>query len=88
MSGLVKRLESRQAAGLGGDNALDVLIEIALFEPDEIYTSVRANNAGTKVIYTRADGSSETCWSRDWSMPRNRAYTITALRARAHEADQ
>lgn len=81
MSGLVEKLEAAERNGKGGDNALDVLIEIALFKPNKHYTAVRANSAGTKLIYTRADGLQETCWAHDWSMARNRRSTIETLRA-------
>lgn len=65
------------------DNGLDVLIEVALFEPDETYRAARANNAGTKVIFTPTDGTEETCWSWDWTLnAENRAKAIDALRAK------
>ena len=42
------------------DNEVDVLVEIALFEPDEDATAISSNAAGTKVIYYGHDGKSET----------------------------
>lgn len=81
MSGLVEKLEAAERNGKGGDNALDVLIEIALFKPDEHYTAVRANNAGTKLIYTDIDGVDHTFIARGWSEARHRPDTINALRA-------
>lgn len=68
VSSLIKRL----GAGERG-NDLDVLIEIALFEPDDVYLTVRANGAGTKVIYGLDGGSEETCWAYDWTMYPNRS---------------
>lgn len=53
-------LIARLLAAKSGSNELDVLMEVALFEPDEEYVACRANNAGTKVIYTRADGGEQT----------------------------
>ena len=59
MTDLTKRLSDATE----GARELDVLIEVALFEPDEEFVSCRANNAGTKVIYTRHDGTELTCWA-------------------------
>lgn len=73
---LIERVES----GQGADNELDVLIEIALFEPDGVDLAIRANSAGTKVIYTYPTGE-ETYWARDWTL--NRLSAAAALRARA-----
>jgi hypothetical protein len=75
MNELIAKLE----AGERG-NLLDVLIEIALFEPDGVYISVRANAAGTEAVYTRADGLERTHWARDWS--RCPEVAIPALKAR------
>lgn len=66
----------------GSDNALDVLCEVALFKPGTRYKTIRANEAGTKVIYTDRAGNSVTCWAEDWSRARRKASTIAALRAR------
>lgn len=60
---LITRIESAERG-----NDLDVLIEIAAFEPCRSYRSVRANSAGTKVIYTRHDGTEETCLAWDWTL--------------------
>lgn len=70
------------------DNAVDVLVEIALFTASTKAASVRANSAGTKVIYTDADGNQTTHWPWDWTHQRlgksnRRAHTAAALRARA-----
>lgn len=72
---LIKRLGKATKS----DNALDVLVEIALFEPDETFVAVRANAAGTKVIYTRPDGREQTFWAPDWTMDHTKA--IALLRA-------
>lgn len=81
---LLSRLQGLKARLNAGEisNELDIAIEIALFNPD---VAVRANSAGTKVIYTKRDGSEVTHWAEDWSMDRNRARAIailTALEAR------
>ena len=62
-----------------GDNSLDVLIEIALFKPSRGWKFIRANNAGTKLIYTDKHGEGHTYWAQDWSTLRNREKTISAL---------
>jgi len=73
---LIARLESADDLG----NELDVLIECALFKPDEGCLSVRPNHAGTKVIYTMADGSQRTHWAYDWShRPAETAAILKAL---------
>ena len=40
-------LTQRLSDATEGTRELDVLIEVALFEPDEEFVSCRANNAGT-----------------------------------------
>ena len=65
--------------GNGPDNALDVRIEVALFQPYSWYASARANNAGTKVIYTDRSGKQSTHWAKDWTMTRED--TADSLRA-------
>jgi len=65
------------------DNYLDVRIEVALFKPDTCYTDVRANAAGTKVIYTDRMGKEVTHWAPDWTM-RPKA-TASCLKAMAME---
>lgn len=61
---------STKLAELAGkaSNEIDVLIECALFKPDAAYKAVRSNSAGTKCIYTMADGSEVTCWAPDWTI--------------------
>lgn len=78
MDDLVKRLEALDDRG---DNDLDVLCEVAFFKPGTRFTSIRANNAGTKVIYTNKAGNDVTCWAESWSELPSRASTIAALRA-------
>lgn len=70
---LIARLDSGECS-----NELDVAIEIALFDPD---VSIRANAAGTKVIYTRRSGKETTHYAADWSMDEARAATIDRLRS-------
>jgi hypothetical protein len=77
-------LASMVADERGMSNAFDVKCEIALFEPDSEYIAVRANAAGSKVIYTMADGKEKTCWARDWTISHaQRQRTAAALRSRA-----
>lgn len=76
LEGLTARLDAGETS-----NELDIAVEIALFEPDDIYLSVRPNAAGTKVIYTKRDSSEVTHWANDWTMERNRPRTIALLRA-------
>ncbi len=76
---------STRVAALAGrsDNALDVLIEIAMFSnPDGPFTAVRANSAGTKVIYTDRAGNDVTCWAENWTAEHRAWHTIEALKAR------
>lgn len=59
---LIERLE-RLRKTKRRSNELDVLVEVAIFKPDAIYASARANAAGTKVIYVRHDDVQETHWA-------------------------
>ena len=64
----------------GPDNELDIAIEIALFEPDEEFGGVRANAAGTKVVYMRHDDSCQSHWAFDWTLnEENRKAAIAEL---------
>ena len=72
--------ERIEALGPRGDNSLDVLVEIARFIPNNVYTGIRANDAGTTVIYTDQAGNEVTCWAQDWTTARNRQATLEALR--------
>lgn len=75
---LIERIE-------GGENtnALDVLVEVALFEPNEEHTSCRPNAAGTKVIYRSHIGHEATYLAADWTLPPIRPATLAALKARS-----
>lgn len=75
---IITRLE----AGERG-NHLDVLIEVALFKPDETHFDAVPNSAGTKVIYASRDGSFQTHWAPDWSLRADKA--IALLKALNHE---
>jgi hypothetical protein len=75
------KLAEQVRAGSGTDNALDVLIEVALFQPDPFWIAARPNDAGTKVIFTSPGGAESTHWACDWT--RNRAAVASILKARA-----
>lgn len=80
---MTNNLADRCEAASGADNALDVLIEVAMFEPDDFWRAVRPNAAGTKVIYTNVNGTDVTCWAHDWTITdRRRRETAAALRAK------
>lgn len=81
---LANRVEALETYG---DNGLDVQVEVALFRPGEAYRRIRANSAGTKVIYTDADGCDMTFWADDWTIISRRKATIDALRARSDGSD-
>jgi len=74
------------ASGKSLDNALDVLIEVALFEPSKGWAGVRANDAGTKVIYSDMNGAQRTYWAEEWTA--DRAGAAELLRARAQPPEQ
>lgn len=69
------------ALGIKGSNLLDVQVEIALFKPNCVYTAIRSNEAGTKVIYTDRAENQVTCWAEDWTIRDRRTATIKTLRA-------
>lgn len=73
---LAERVEAGESS-----NELDVLIEVALFEPDEDWVSARSNSAGTKVIYTSRRGHDLTRWAPDWTSDDPLSVAV-ALRAR------
>ncbi|MBU6167101.1 MAG: hypothetical protein KGQ52_13385 [Alphaproteobacteria bacterium] len=81
------RALAEQVMALTGDlehNKLDVQCEVALFKAGRIYTAVRANAAGTKVVYSQASGAPDvTCWAQAWTVAHRRASTAAALLARA-----
>ncbi|MEQ9634638.1 MAG: hypothetical protein RLW68_00990 [Devosia marina] len=73
---LIRRVKSARSA----NNALDMAVEMAAFRPDEKYASVRANHAGTKLIYTTLEGKEETCWAFDWTLnDKNRRAAVAML---------
>ncbi|GAA5542463.1 hypothetical protein [Brucella sp. NBRC 113783] len=76
---LVDRISKLKAPS----NNTDVLIEVALFEPDNDYVSARPNAAGTKVVYMRRSGKADTFWAADHTLtPESRAKAIALLRAK------
>ncbi len=78
-SDLITRLSKLDAP----DNRIDVLVEVATFEPDENFVSARPNAAGTKVVFKTKDGRSETYWAHDYTgSPESRAACIALLRAK------
>lgn len=77
-------LADRVEAGERG-NALDVLIDVALFEPGPRFVAQRANAAGTKVIYTDTEGKEHTYWAIDWSRQPETAPALRALAAQGSE---
>jgi len=71
----------------GPCNRTDVLVELALFKPDQTYRSARSNAAGTKVVFTTIRGKCETCWAYDYTLtPERRAKCIAILRGKAPAA--
>lgn len=78
LSELIERVRQNRRQ----DNALDIEIDIALFEPDRDHVSVRANRAGTKLVYTRHDGRTDTFLARDHTLnAQRRSKAITALQS-------
>lgn len=76
ITSLIEKLEAGKRS-----NEIDIAVALALFVPDQECKSIRANHAGTKVIYTFRDGSEQTCWARDWSLyPKD---TLAILRAQS-----
>lgn len=82
----LRELAERVANGKGCDNALDVEIEVALFTPDLESIAVRANAAGTKVIYSNRCGTESTHWAEEWTADRPSAAAY--LRALATTREQ
>jgi hypothetical protein len=78
---LIERLEKGEQT-----NALDVLVEVATFEPCELYSAAQPNNAGTKVIYTKRAGGFETCLAREWVREPLKSDALAILKAK--EASQ
>ena len=64
------------------DNALDVMIEVALFKPNSTYSAVRADDMGTDVIYTDHAGNEVICPAEDWTLGQDaRDATAAILKA-------
>jgi len=82
LSALIARLEKGERG-----NALDVLIEVALLEPDQSYASCRPNKAGTKVVYMAHNGLPATFLARDWTAAESRNDVIAILRAKQGEGE-
>lgn len=79
LQSLIERVEKCR----GSDNALDIEIDIALFLPDALHKSVRANAANTKLVYVREDGTTNTHWAFDHTVsPTTRKAALQALRAK------
>lgn len=77
---MITELLSRLQSAEPPSNALDVLVEVALFETDSRVQSCRANSAGTKVIVSvTRTGREVTCWAREWSEEPLRSQAIAAL---------
>lgn len=78
---VLEELLDRVKAGESG-NALDMAIEIALFQPDNNYASVKPNAAGTKLVYTTHSGDLDTCLAWDWTLTAaRRTKAIAALQS-------
>lgn len=76
---LVERIEGGERS-----NELDVLIEVALFKPSDVYIAISPNAAGTKVIYTHRGGNVRTTfWAEEHTA--SPQITLAALRARITE---
>jgi len=76
------KLSDRVAALEKPDNRVDVLVEVALFQPNNRYLGCRANKAGTKAIYTDRNGDDHTHWACDWTHESLRLATVASLKAR------
>ena len=76
---LLERVRSAEKA----DSATDIAVDIALFEPDSEFVSVRSNAAGTKLVYARRDGSTSAYWPEDHTLnSMTRANAIALLSAK------
>lgn len=72
---LIKRVEGLKAPS----NELDVLIEVALFVP---HISAAPNSAGTKVVYPRPNGKTDTFRAGDYTLDaRSRERALALLRS-------
>lgn len=61
---LIGRVERAQ----GPDRALDMAVAIAIFKPDRRHISVMPNAAGTKLVYSRPSGKTDTHWAYDYTL--------------------
>ncbi len=77
LSDLIERVEAGERS-----NELDVLIEVALFKPSDVYIAISPNSAGTKVIYTHRGGKVRTTF---WAEEHTISPTITLASLRALE---
>lgn len=76
----IAELIARVEAATGADNELDVAVELAIERA--LGATVRANAAGTKLIYTNPDGTEQTCRAWDWTQNEEaRQTTLKRLRA-------
>lgn len=76
----IAELIARVEAATGPDNELDVAVELAVERA--LGATVRANAAGTKLIYTNPDGTEQTCMAWDWTQDKS-ARIATAAKLRA-----
>lgn len=82
MSTALQDLLDRVKAATGYDNALDIAIDVALFEPDVEFSAARANAAGTKLVLTDCNGQQRSFLATDWTLnPAMRARAIASLTA-------
>lgn len=89
MTEYLRKLADRVEGMNSTDNQLDVLVEVALFCPNKEEVSVRANDAGTKVIYVDHEGREKTYLAAEWTFnKRSREQTAALLRARARQGDK
>ena len=79
LQSLLERVRSAEKA----DNATDIAVEIALFEPDDEFVSVKSNSVGTKLVYARRDGSTSIYLAEDHTLnSETRANAIALLSAK------
>lgn len=76
----IAELIARVEAATRPDNELDVAVELAIERA--LGATVRANAAGTKLIYTNPDGTEQTCMAWDWTQDEEARQT-TSKRLRA-----
>jgi hypothetical protein len=64
----IEELIGKLRRGRKCDNAVDLAVDIALFEPDTRHVSVALNAAGNKLVYRRADGTTDTYRALDHTL--------------------